>query len=84
VLSRSPGLLTTVVKRRTGRSVQEWIVERRMGEARPLLVETDLGMGQVCQRIGHNEPQLLRDVLQARPRDDAACLAAGRPPLNVE
>jgi hypothetical protein len=82
--SRPPGGTAPLSDQTRGRTVQEWIVECRMGEARPLLVETDLGMGQVCQRIGHNEPQLLRDVLQARPRDDAACLAAGRPPLNVE
>ena len=41
-LGLSPGHLTTVVRRRTGRAVQQWITERRMQEARRLLTETDL------------------------------------------
>lgn len=33
-LGMTPGHLTTVVRRRTGRTVQEWIIERRMSDAR--------------------------------------------------
>src|SRR5215216_8162921 len=43
-VSLSRGHLTTVVRRKTGRTVQEWIAERRMAEARRLLVETDLAV----------------------------------------
>lgn len=52
----SPGHLTTVVRRKTGRPVQEWIVERRMVEARRLLVETDLAVEQVGRAIGYADP----------------------------
>src|SRR5947209_6782748 len=48
----TPGHLTTVVRRRTGRTVQEWIVERRMAEARTLLAETDLPIAEVARRVG--------------------------------
>lgn len=48
----TPGHLTTVVRRRTGRTVQEWIIERRMAEARELLAETDLPVGEVARRVG--------------------------------
>ncbi|WP_205876481.1 helix-turn-helix transcriptional regulator [Mycobacterium camsae] len=48
----TPGHLTTVVRRRTGRTVQEWIIERRMAEARDLLAETDLPIGEVARRVG--------------------------------
>lgn len=48
----TPGHLTTVVRRRTGRTVQEWIVERRMAEARSLLVGTDLTVQQIAARLG--------------------------------
>ena len=41
-LGMTPGHLTTVVRRRTGRTVQEWIIERRMTEARNLLSDTEL------------------------------------------
>ncbi|WP_370368469.1 helix-turn-helix domain-containing protein [Mycolicibacterium sp. CH28] len=48
----SPGYLTTVVHRRTGRTVGEWILERRTAQARILLHNTDLGITEVSQRVG--------------------------------
>ncbi|OBI18927.1 AraC family transcriptional regulator [Mycobacterium sp. E2327] len=55
-LGITPGHLTTVVRRRTGRTVQEWIVERRMAEARTLLTETDLPIAEVAGRVGIGDP----------------------------
>ena len=52
----TPGHLTTVVRRRTGRTVQEWIIERRMAEARNLLADTDLPVGEVARRVGMSDP----------------------------
>jgi AraC-like DNA-binding protein len=52
----TPGHLTTVVRRRTGRTVQEWITERRMAEARGLLAETDLPVAEVARRVGVCDP----------------------------
>ena len=52
----SPGHLTTVVRRKTGRTVQQWITERRMAEARRLLVETDLTVEAVGARAGFRDP----------------------------
>ena len=49
----SPGHLTTVVRRRTGRTVQQWITERRLVEARRLLAETDLTVQAVAARVGY-------------------------------
>jgi AraC-like DNA-binding protein len=49
----SPGHLTTVVGRRTGRTVQQWITERRLAEARRLLAETDLTVQAVAGRVGY-------------------------------
>ncbi len=49
----SPGHLTTVVRRRTGRTVQQWIGERRLQEARRLLAETDLPVAAVGRRVGY-------------------------------
>ncbi|MBX9641621.1 MAG: AraC family transcriptional regulator [Mycobacteriaceae bacterium] len=51
----TPGHLTTVVRRRTGRTVQAWIIERRMAEARDLLAETDLPVGEIARRVGIND-----------------------------
>jgi AraC-like DNA-binding protein len=52
----TPGHLTTIVRRRTGRTVGEWIVERRMSEARSLLAETDLPVAEVARRVGISDP----------------------------
>jgi AraC family transcriptional activator of pobA len=52
-VSLSPGYLTTVVRRKTGRTVVEWIAERRMAEARRLLVQTDLTVEEVGRRVGY-------------------------------
>jgi AraC-like DNA-binding protein len=51
----SRGHLTTVVRRKTGRTVQEWIAERRMAEARRLLVQTDLAVEEVGRRVGYGD-----------------------------
>jgi len=55
-ISLTPAHLTTVVRRRTGRTVQEWIAERRLAEARRLLVETDLAVEEVGRRVGYVTP----------------------------
>ncbi|WP_433199005.1 helix-turn-helix transcriptional regulator [Nocardia sp. CA-107356] len=52
----TPGHLTTVVRRRTGRTVQAWITERRMTEARRLLADTDLPVGEIARRVGVPDP----------------------------
>lgn len=52
----TPAHLTTVVRRRTGRTVGEWIVERRMAGARGLLTETDLPVAEVARRVGIFDP----------------------------
>ncbi|HEY0816811.1 MAG TPA: AraC family transcriptional regulator, partial [Pseudonocardia sp.] len=52
-LSVSAGHLTTTVRRRTGRTVQEWIVDRRMVQARRLLAGTALPVREVGRRVGY-------------------------------
>ncbi|WFE34632.1 helix-turn-helix transcriptional regulator [Micromonospora sp. WMMD975] len=49
---RAPGHLTTVLRRRTGRPLLEWITERRMIEVRRMLRETDLPLDVVAARTG--------------------------------
>jgi AraC-like DNA-binding protein len=72
-LGVTPGHLTTVVRRRTGRTVQEWIIERRMAEARSLLSDTELPVGEVARRIGMADPgyfsRLFRRTHGTSPRE---------------
>ena len=51
----TPGHVTTVVGRRTGRTVQQWITERRMREARRLLAGSDLTVAEIGRRVGYRE-----------------------------
>jgi AraC-like DNA-binding protein len=46
-VSLSPGHLTTVVRRRMGRTVVEWIAERRMAQARLTTSGQPLGHTQI-------------------------------------
>jgi AraC-like DNA-binding protein len=52
-VGRSPAYLTTLMRRTTGRTVVEWIVERRMLEARRLLLETDLTIAEIGRNVGY-------------------------------
>jgi AraC family transcriptional regulator, transcriptional activator of pobA len=55
-LALTPGHLTTTVRLKTGRTVQEWITERRLAQARRMLVETDLSVAEVAQAVGYSDP----------------------------
>jgi AraC family transcriptional activator of pobA len=55
-LRLSPGHLTTTVRQLTGRTVLQWIVERRMAEARRLLVDTDEDIDVLGERCGFRDP----------------------------
>lgn len=69
----SPGHLTTIVRRKTGRTVLEWIGERRMTEARRLLVESGLSVTEIAQQVGFNDPgyfvRSFKRAHGATPRD---------------
>ena len=55
-VSLTPAHLTTTVRRKTGRTVQEWITERRMAQARRLLAETDQTVEQIGRNVGYADP----------------------------
>jgi AraC-like DNA-binding protein len=52
----TPGYLTTLVRERTGRTVGDWILDRRLAEARTLLLGTDLTVEAVAMRVGFHDP----------------------------
>jgi AraC-like DNA-binding protein len=54
-VSLTPGYLTTAVRQRTGRTVLEWIAERRLAEARRLLVETDRSVEEIARAVGYHD-----------------------------
>ncbi|MFG1633502.1 AraC family transcriptional regulator [Pseudonocardia alni] len=73
----TPGHLTTVVRRGTGRTVQQWITERRMREARRLLASTDLPVAEVGGRVGYADPGYFARRFRAAHGVPAATWRAG-------
>lgn len=51
-LGYTPGYLTTAVRERSGRTLLEWIIERRLTEVRRMLRDTDLPLAVVAARTG--------------------------------
>lgn len=52
-LGYSPAYLTNLVRRKTGRTIKQWIVERRMDRARKLLLHSDLAIAQIAEQTGY-------------------------------
>lgn len=55
-LHLTPAHLTTQVRQATGRTVNAWITERRMAEARQLLLGTDAYVAEVAAASGYADP----------------------------
>lgn len=51
----SPSYLTHLVRRLTGKTLYQWLIERRMFQARCLLLNTDLSVYQVAQAVGYED-----------------------------
>jgi len=49
----SPAYLTSLVQEHTGRTVKRWIIERRMAQARILLMETAQTVRQIAESLGY-------------------------------
>jgi AraC-like DNA-binding protein len=53
----SPAYLTTRMRQLTNRTYRDWVIERRMLEARRLLIVTDLPVAQIAERVGYAESE---------------------------
>lgn len=51
----SPAYLTNLVQEQTGRSVKQWIIERRMVQARTLLATTDQSVRDIATASGYSD-----------------------------
>jgi AraC-like DNA-binding protein len=49
----SPSYLTSLVRRLTGQTVYQWIIQRRMYQARHLLLKTDLAVHEIAEAVGY-------------------------------
>ena len=51
----SPAYLTNLVQSHTGRTVKQWIIERRMTEAKTLLATTDQSVRGIAEFSGYSD-----------------------------
>jgi PAS domain S-box-containing protein len=52
----SPAYLSDLVKRRTQRTITNWILERKMLEARSLLIKTNKSVTEIAMAVGFTDP----------------------------
>lgn len=55
VAGYSPAYLTNLVQNQTGRTVKQWIIERRMEQARSMLMSTAKSVKQVAEAVGYSD-----------------------------
>lgn len=83
-LSVSPSHLTRLVRRATGRSVGEWIRDRRMEEARHLLRDTEAPVDAVAGRVGYRDvAHFRRHFLRVHETTPARWRERARPDLGA-
>lgn len=51
----SPAYLTSLVQEKTGRSIKQWMIERRMAQARDLLKTTNAPIRRVAEQSGYSD-----------------------------
>jgi YesN/AraC family two-component response regulator len=51
----SPAYLTNLVQNLTGRTVKQWITERRMAQSRSLLLNSTQSISQVAEAVGYSD-----------------------------
>ena len=54
VVGYAPAYLTDLVRRQTGKTVHQWIAQRRMTAACSLLIETDQSIEQIAETVGYH------------------------------
>ena len=55
VFGYSPSYLTNLVRRLTGKTLYQWLIYRRMFQARYLLLNTDLPVHQIARSVGYED-----------------------------
>jgi AraC family transcriptional regulator, transcriptional activator of pobA len=55
-LNLHPNYLNSVIKSKTGKTINEWIVIRTLSVAESLLKNTSLSVKEIAYRLGYSEP----------------------------
>jgi YesN/AraC family two-component response regulator len=52
-LNYSPSYLTGLVRRKTGQTINHWIIKHRMAAAQSLLIKSNLSVNQIAEAVGY-------------------------------
>ncbi|MDY7024603.1 MAG: AraC family transcriptional regulator, partial [Cyanobacteriota bacterium] len=52
----SAAYLTSLVRRLTGKTLYKWIVQRRMFQARYLLISSNSSVREIAESVGYSDP----------------------------
>lgn len=81
----SSAYLTDLVRRQTGKTVNQWIVERRIAEARRLLMETDQTGNEIALSVGYqSEGHFFRQFRQYHGTTPQVWRNCQRTQLSIE
>jgi len=64
VLHISKAYLCTLFKREVGTTVNDYITKQRLKEAKRLLSETDLRIGEICEKVGYQSDKYFIQVFR--------------------
>jgi len=68
MLKVSPNYLSMRVKKETGKSVSQWIYGRAISDAQTLLLNTDLPIAKISEKMGFDEPSNFIKFFKKRVR----------------
>ncbi|OGX84158.1 helix-turn-helix domain-containing protein [Hymenobacter coccineus] len=70
-----------MVKQQTGRTVGQWVAERRLTEACTLLHRTDLAVAEVAYQLGFKEPTNFTKYFRKHTGQTPTQYRRGLPPM---
>ncbi len=81
----SPAYLTNLVQTMTGRTVKQWITERRMAEARALLMHSTQSVSQISEAVGYGDVcYFIRQFRQLHGVSPQVWRNSSTPPLTCQ
>ncbi len=63
-LYMNPNYLSQLIKKKTGKTYQNYVTELRIGHAEKLLRETDLKVYEVCEAVGYHDVRHFSDLFE--------------------
>lgn len=63
-LYMNPNYLSQLIKKKTGKTYQNYVTELRIGHAEKLLMETDMKIYEVCEAVGYHDVRHFSELFE--------------------